>query len=86
VSRRATSKTPHADTRRSLDAAEDVSPTCHGCSTPFAIDTPAARAAAVSSENVSPTGRYACEACGEHFCIECDTFVHETLHVCPGCA
>ncbi|OQR79357.1 general transcription factor IIH subunit 2-like [Tropilaelaps mercedesae] len=29
---------------------------------------------------------YACSACHEQFCIDCDVFVHSTLHICPGCA
>ncbi|KAI9831251.1 MAG: hypothetical protein M1819_005179 [Sarea resinae] len=34
---------------------------------------------------VSPTSRYECEACHQHFCIDCDLFAHEVLHNCPGC-
>lgn len=34
---------------------------------------------------VSESGRYACEVCGEHFCIDCDVFAHEVVHNCPGC-
>eukprot|EP00201_Polytomella_parva_P009286 CAMPEP_0175067196 /NCGR_PEP_ID=MMETSP0052_2-20121109/16954_1 /TAXON_ID=51329 ORGANISM="Polytomella parva, Strain SAG 63-3" /NCGR_SAMPLE_ID=MMETSP0052_2 /ASSEMBLY_ACC=CAM_ASM_000194 /LENGTH=154 /DNA_ID=CAMNT_0016334031 /DNA_START=27 /DNA_END=491 /DNA_ORIENTATION=+ len=26
-----------------------------------------------------------CEDCGELFCVECDLYVHESLHNCPGC-
>ncbi|KAJ8985989.1 hypothetical protein NQ317_013873 [Molorchus minor] len=29
---------------------------------------------------------YACPSCKKIFCIDCDIFVHETLHTCPGCA
>ncbi|XP_044733711.1 general transcription factor IIH subunit 2 [Chrysoperla carnea] len=29
---------------------------------------------------------YRCEICKQIFCIDCDIFVHETLHTCPGCA
>ena len=29
--------------------------------------------------------RYMCPACKQVFCIDCDVFVHETLHNCPGC-
>lgn len=31
------------------------------------------------------SGRYMCPRCGSEFCLECDTFVHDVLHVCPGC-
>ncbi|XP_037077750.1 general transcription factor IIH subunit 2-like isoform X2 [Pollicipes pollicipes] len=27
-----------------------------------------------------------CEKCAELFCVDCDLFIHETLHVCPGCS
>ncbi|XP_078531420.1 general transcription factor IIH subunit 2 [Lissotriton helveticus] len=28
---------------------------------------------------------YVCPTCQHVFCIECDIFVHESLHCCPGC-
>ncbi|KAG5918251.1 hypothetical protein E4U42_006935 [Claviceps africana] len=34
---------------------------------------------------VSESGRYACQVCGHHFCIDCDVFAHEVIHNCPGC-
>lgn len=27
-----------------------------------------------------------CEHCEHVFCIDCDLFIHETMHLCPGCA
>ncbi|KJZ80277.1 hypothetical protein HIM_00127 [Hirsutella minnesotensis 3608] len=36
-------------------------------------------------KGVSESSRYACEACGNHFCIDCDVFAHEVVHNCPGC-
>lgn len=38
-----------------------------------------------SLRGLSESGRYACEVCGHHFCIDCDLFAHEVLHNCPGC-
>jgi transcription initiation factor TFIIH subunit 2 len=29
--------------------------------------------------------RYRCTDCGRDFCIDCEVFIHETLHNCPGC-
>jgi transcription initiation factor TFIIH subunit 2 len=29
--------------------------------------------------------RFQCEACKNIFCVDCDTFLHETVHTCPGC-
>lgn len=31
------------------------------------------------------SSRYRCKKCSQDFCIDCDVFVHETLHNCPGC-
>lgn len=45
-------------------------------------DEPSATAAAA---NVAESGRYECPRCSSHFCLECDSFVHESLHQCPGC-
>ncbi|KAF0637740.1 hypothetical protein NXS19_009783 [Fusarium pseudograminearum] len=38
-----------------------------------------------TAKGVSESGRYACEVCGQHFCIDCDVFAHEIVHNCPGC-
>lgn len=27
-----------------------------------------------------------CQHCEQVFCVDCDVFIHETLHFCPGCA
>lgn len=29
--------------------------------------------------------RLACPRCKQHFCFECDVYIHESLHNCPGC-
>lgn len=31
------------------------------------------------------SSRYRCTHCGQDFCIDCDVFIHEVLHNCPGC-
>ncbi|GAB1313277.1 hypothetical protein MFIFM68171_03487 [Madurella fahalii] len=36
-------------------------------------------------KGVSESGRYKCQVCGNHFCIDCDVFAHEIIHNCPGC-
>lgn len=41
--------------------------------------------AAPPSKGVSESGRYACQVCGNHFCIDCDVYAHEVVHNCPGC-
>ncbi|KAL2021130.1 hypothetical protein VTK56DRAFT_7436 [Thermocarpiscus australiensis] len=45
----------------------------------------AAAAVAPEIKGVSESGRYACQVCGNHFCIDCDVFAHEIIHNCPGC-
>lgn len=29
--------------------------------------------------------RYRCPECGSNFCLDCDMYVHDSLHNCPGC-
>lgn len=29
--------------------------------------------------------RVACPRCKQHFCFDCDIYIHESLHNCPGC-
>ncbi|XP_014475198.1 PREDICTED: general transcription factor IIH subunit 2 isoform X4 [Dinoponera quadriceps] len=29
---------------------------------------------------------YICEKCNQPFCLDCEIFIHESLHTCPGCA
>lgn len=38
-----------------------------------------------AAKGVSESARYACEVCGNHFCIDCDVYAHEIVHNCPGC-
>lgn len=38
-----------------------------------------------TAKGVSESARYACEVCGNHFCIDCDVYAHEIIHNCPGC-
>lgn len=36
--------------------------------------------------STSASKRFSCPSCNNHFCEDCDTFIHESLHNCPGCA
>ena len=29
--------------------------------------------------------RFQCPECNNVFCADCDAYLHETLHNCPGC-
>ncbi|XP_045474257.1 general transcription factor IIH subunit 2 [Harmonia axyridis] len=44
---------------------------CFSCQKPF---------------NESDKQIYKCPNCQNYYCIDCDIFVHDTLHTCPGCA
>jgi transcription initiation factor TFIIH subunit 2 len=70
---------------------------CFACQAPFPAipkarekgkgkeELPGAVMEIESLKGTSESGRYACEVCGNHFCIDCDVFAHEVVHNCPGC-
>ncbi|KAI1298636.1 Ssl1-like-domain-containing protein [Xylaria venustula] len=76
---------PWSDARRSKS--------CYSCLTPFPEVPGRSGGHAKGQEKpdrppvkgLSESGRYACEVCDNHFCIDCDLFAHEVLHNCPGC-
>jgi transcription initiation factor TFIIH subunit 2 len=80
--------------------ARDVGSTqCRGCLAKFPTPPSAAgdkagkeqeediegRRKAREERAASESSRYECQACGSHFCIDCDLFCHEVVHNCPGC-
>ncbi|KAH6910349.1 Ssl1-like-domain-containing protein [Coprinopsis sp. MPI-PUGE-AT-0042] len=66
-----------------LEETSTPSPSCHGCSRPFPTAPPSHSNV---TEGVSPLGRYRCPECSNDFCSECDIFIHDVVHTCPGCA
>ncbi|KAI0644440.1 Ssl1-like-domain-containing protein [Trametes meyenii] len=66
-----------------LDGVSSPSKQCHGCAVAFK-ETPSAMTGA-SGEGMSPFGRYRCPDCQYDFCTDCDVFVHDVVHCCPGC-
>ncbi|RDL38264.1 TFIIH basal transcription factor complex, subunit SSL1 [Venustampulla echinocandica] len=66
---------------------------CYSCLTPFPEvplwgsqnDGNGEVAGGLEVKGNSESGRYACEVCGNHFCIDCDVFAHDVAHNCPGC-
>lgn len=50
---------------------------CYGCLLQFPAKS--------ESSLLNASLRYRCKKCSQDFCIDCDVFVHETLHNCPGC-
>ncbi|KAK3905370.1 hypothetical protein C8A05DRAFT_12812 [Staphylotrichum tortipilum] len=60
---------------------------CFSCMTPFP-PVPKGKGAEAEQQKmagVSESGRYKCQVCGNHFCIDCDVYAHEMIHNCPGC-
>ncbi|SAM85529.1 probable SSL1-TFIIH subunit (transcription initiation factor), factor B [Ustilago bromivora] len=73
-----------------LLSAAKVEPACLSCNLLFPIqEQGVARSAAANKAleeaGLSESSRYRCGRCSHDFCLECDAFVHEQLHVCPGC-
>lgn len=46
---------------------------CYGCQKQF-------------TESAADKTIYRCPNCQQFFCMDCDIFIHETLHTCVGCA
>jgi transcription initiation factor TFIIH subunit 2 len=53
---------------------------CFSCRQPFSIKPPKAN---LKIEMTS--GRFECPKCLKYFCVDCDAFIHDVLHNCPGC-
>ena len=77
-----------AEAAESADHAPPVS--CFGCDRIFKTLNEASEEVARSGqeppEGVSATGRYRCTKCLNDFCGDCDLYIHDTLHTCPGCS
>lgn len=76
----------------------NVATHCFACQTSFEhapVSTPTTAASASRSMPRSPAvgnapkdidqRRFQCGRCHQCFCYDCDIFIHETLHNCPGC-
>jgi len=50
---------------------------CFACSRPLLSNN--------AETGVSEWLRFACPECDNVFCFDCDAFLHESLHNCPGC-
>ncbi|KAF2357639.1 TFIIH subunit Ssl1/p44 [Trinorchestia longiramus] len=55
------------------DCVEGSSPSCYGCFKLF------------EKEGIDKH-IYRCNSCNHQFCVDCDLFLHDTVHTCPGCA
>jgi transcription initiation factor TFIIH subunit 2 len=69
------SRSSHSVSRTSNSIIhEDGSLSCYGCLEPILPSSPH-----------SPGYGLKCVKCHQVFCIECDLFIHNSLHNCPGC-
>ncbi|KAJ1728904.1 hypothetical protein LPJ61_003790 [Coemansia biformis] len=69
-------------------ASEISSRACFGCGVEWADGAPPSvkpQSGAVEGAARPAPNRYRCPGCKQAFCLECDIFVHEALHNCPGC-
>ncbi|GMM36393.1 TFIIH/NER complex subunit [Saccharomycopsis crataegensis] len=54
---------------------------CYGCLMEFPVKS----GSIVDPKLMKTTSRYQCLDCHKQFCIDCNVFIHEHLHNCPGC-
>jgi transcription initiation factor TFIIH subunit 2 len=59
-----------------LVSSEDDDGTCYACLKPLGMP---------SGTTEEELLRFECPDCKNLFCVDCDAFLHETLHNCPGC-
>jgi transcription initiation factor TFIIH subunit 2 len=69
-----------------LISSQDDDQCCFACLRPFGagaseISPPQGKKPAAAEEFL----RFQCPDCTNCFCLDCDAFLHETLHNCPGC-
>lgn len=75
-----------------LDSSLSIRPTtnCFACLRAFGY-TGESSDAQTSSSNATNKGsndetlRFQCPECQNYFCADCDAYMHESLHNCPGC-
>ncbi|KAA1476814.1 TFIIH basal transcription factor complex, subunit SSL1 [Dentipellis sp. KUC8613] len=68
-----------------LGDAPNPARACHACQLSFKPQAAAGVGVAAAADGMSPLGRYRCPECKNDFCTDCDVFVHDVVHCCPGC-
>lgn len=62
---------------------------CFGCLTPFSLPSQLNEKSTTTNSSSTLTTSTSlamkCPNCFNLFCLECDLFIHNTLHNCPGC-
>lgn len=77
---------PLGDYKEVPMAASYASKVCYGCLLRFpeGMGEGAKNGDGLGLDHLT-SSRYRCRKCRHDFCIDCDVFVHEVLHNCPGC-
>ena len=60
-------------------------PWCFGCLAPLSGSCKREGGGESSTGGVVAVAASRCPACSELFCLPCDSLIHATMHVCPGC-
>jgi transcription initiation factor TFIIH subunit 2 len=72
-----------------LISSQDFDRCCSSCLKPIGLtiiqDKKKKWKSADLGNNVGCSLRFQCQDCKNVFCADCDAFIHETLHNCPGC-
>lgn len=71
---------PVLDSRLRLSSKRDIT-SCFACLRMVGVPVPSDD----PNEEESEVLRFRCPECKNVFCVDCDAFLHETLHNCPGC-
>lgn len=58
---------------------------CYGCMRPLAPDLESREASGAAAADEGPGMVLRCQLCRRLYCFECDAYIHESLHNCPGC-
>lgn len=73
-----------------LLSSEDCDRCCFSCLKPIGLkivyDIKKKRGRSMDKQDLMESSlRFQCPECKNLFCADCDAFIHETLHNCPGC-
>ena len=71
----------HLDSKLFL-SSQDNPHSCFACQRLIGVKIPSSDPNKEEGEEIL---RFKCPDCKNNFCVDCDTFLHETLHNCPGC-
>lgn len=76
-----------ADPRLLVDSKDDAG-SCYACLRPLgasALDVSELDVPKAASSSSNELLRFQCPDCEQYFCVDCDAYLHDTLHNCPGC-